>query len=225
MKSNIKILTIFIAVSSCAYTQISDSLIDIYALKGVEVHDKMYEWRYNNMLRKVKRVYPYALYAKILLQQYKEDVEELSKKRQIKKYGKTALDKLKDEFKYTLRNMYTSEGQLLMKLIHRETGKTVYEIIEKFRGGGSAGFYNLIGKFFDQDLKSTYNPKKDWLTERVIQDILSGKHNLDKMNLLTKDEFKTIKKQERAEDKAYKKAQRKRRKAKRKLEKTKKKQE
>lgn len=198
------------------YAQSNDSLIDIYALEGVAVKDRMYEWRYKMMLEKVKKVYPYALYAKSLLLQYNKDVKKLSKKRQIKKYGKTAMEKLEDDFKYTLKNMYTSEGKLLMKLINRETGQTVYDIIKKFRGSGSAGFYNFIGKFFDQNLKSVYDPKKDWLTERVIQDVLAGKYKLNDMNLLSKGEFKTIKKEERLADKKLKKRNRAQKKAKRK---------
>jgi hypothetical protein len=152
------------------------------------------------------------VYAKSLLDRYNEDVKELTKERQIKKYGKTALEKLKEDFEYTLKNMYTSEGNLLMKLINRETGITVYDIIDKYRGKGAAGFYNIIGKVFDQNLKATYNPKKDWLIERVLQDIFAGKYSLYKMDLLTKEKFKTIRKEEGIQKKKYKQEQKKQKK-------------
>jgi hypothetical protein len=200
------VVVLFIVLSVKA--QESDSLLKVYALNGVEVHDLLYEARYKQMLEKVRKIYPYALYAQKLLEQYNADVKNLTKNAQIKKYGRTALDELKEKFKYTLRNMYTSEGELLMKLIYRETGETVYDIIKKFRGGSSAGFYYFMGLFFDQNLKIEYHPKQDWLIERVIKDIQSGKYTLYEMDLLDKLEYKSIRKSEKKKQKDLKKAYR-----------------
>jgi len=204
LKKTLFIILIFLSSFPVIYSQEEDSIMGIFPLKGVEVKDPSYERQYQYTLEKVRKIYPYALYAKSLLDRYNEDIKELTKERQLKKYGKTALEKLKEDFEYTLKNMYTSEGNLLMKLINRETGITVYDIIDKYRGKGAAGFYNVIGKLFDQNLKVTYDPKKDWLIERVLQDILAGKYSLYEMDLLTKEKFKAIREEERLQRKKYK---------------------
>ncbi|MEO9257330.1 MAG: DUF4294 domain-containing protein [Crocinitomicaceae bacterium] len=203
-KKTLFIILIFLSSFPVIYSQEEDSIMGIFPLKGIEVKDPSYERQYKYTLEKVRKIYPYALYAKSLLDRYNEDIKELTKERQLKKYGKTALEKLKEDFEYTLKNMYTSEGNLLMKLINRETGITVYDIIDKYRGKGAAGFYNVIGKLFDQDLKVTYDKKKDWLIERVLQDIFAGKYSLYEMDLLTKEKFKALREEERVQKKKYK---------------------
>lgn len=208
LKKTLYIILIFLTSLPVLYSQDEDTIMGIFPLKGVDVKDPWYELQYKYTLEKVRKIYPYALYAKSLLDRYNEDIKELTKERQLKKYGKTALEKLKEDFEFTLRNMYTSEGNLLMKLINRETGITVYDIIDKYRGKGAAGFYNVIGKLFDQDLKVTYDPKKDWLIERVLQEIFAGKYSLYEMDLLTKEKFKALREEERVQKKKYNKESR-----------------
>lgn len=187
------------------FSQNEDSMYVAYFKKDIEVVDPNYKRNYDYMLRKIKRVYPYAQYAKTLLDDYEKDVQELDKKRQIKKYGKTAHEKLMDDFEYVIRDMYVSDGKILMKLVYRETGHSVYDIIAKYRGKLKASWYSTVGKMFEQDLKATYHPdKEDWLIERIIKEIEAGKHKVNTLKLITKEEFKEIKKSDKARSKATK---------------------
>lgn len=123
-------------------------------------------------LKRVQKLYPYALYAADIINELEEELSGMSKKRQIKKTSKETQQKLFDEFNYMIKDLYRSEGKLLMKLIHRETGMTVDQIIVKYRGKLQATVYTSMAKMFQQDLTMTYDPKgKDRLTEKVIQDI------------------------------------------------------
>lgn len=133
-----------------------------------------------------------ALKAKQLIDNYERDLDDLKKNRKKKKYSKEAHQELKDEFSYNIRDLYQSEGDLLMKLIHRETGMTVHEIIKKYRGGMQSSLYNSMGKLWGHNLKDTYDANgDDWITEVVIQDILSGRISFDlKMDKLDKAAFK-----------------------------------
>jgi len=191
--------------NTTAFSQHEDSLYVAYFKKDIEVVDPNFKRNYDYMLRKIKRIYPYAQYAKSLLEDYEKDVQELDKKRQIKKYGKTAHEKLMDDFEYVIRDMYVSDGKVLMKLVYRETGHSVYDIISKYRGKLKAGWYSAIGKLFEQDLKATYNPEKeDWLIERIVKEVEAGKHKVSNLKLISKDEFKEIKKNDKARSKAAK---------------------
>ena len=79
-----------------------------------------------------------------------------------------------------------------MKLVYRETGMTVNEIIKKYRGGVQNTIYTGMAKLWGQDLNATYDPNgEDWITEVVINDIETGKISFDKeMKKLDKAGYK-----------------------------------
>jgi hypothetical protein len=168
-----------------------DTIYGIVLKPAVEIRDPEFLKNYNRMVYKMKRIYPLARHAKKLFEDYEKDVATLDKKRQIKKYGKTAYEKLMDDFEYIIRDMYVSDGQLLVKLINRETGMTVFDIIKKYRGGVKATYYQSVGFFFDQNIKTEYKPDgEDWLIELVAKEIEAGKHKTHPIQLLTKDQYK-----------------------------------
>lgn len=71
--------------------------------------------------------------------------------------------------------MYASQGMLLMKLMDRETDKTSYELIKKYRGKITANFWQFIAKLFKNDLKEEYDASdKDKIIERVIKLVEAG---------------------------------------------------
>jgi hypothetical protein len=202
--------------STHAQHEDQDTIYGLVLKPVVEIVDPEFQNKYRRMVYKMRRIYPLALHAKALFAQYEKDVVELDKKRQIKKYGKTAHDKLMSDFEFIIRDMYVSDGQLLTKLIHRETGMTVYDIVKKYRGGVQATWYQGLGKFFDQNIKTTYEPEKeDWLIEYVAKEIEAGKHKLYPVEILTKEEFK----KKQAKQKELSKALKKKRKEKKKEEK------
>ena len=169
---------------------------DIRYLKELyiqEMHvDKNFSQKYRIQLNRLRAAYPLALKAKNLIIEYEEDLNKINKKRKKRKYSKNAHKSLKDEFNYNIKDLYRSEGTLLLKLIHRETGMTVYELIKKYRGKLNASIYNSIGKLWKHNLEITYNKYgEDWITEIVIQDILSEKINFNfKTKKIDKQEYK-----------------------------------
>ncbi|MCH2230445.1 MAG: DUF4294 domain-containing protein [Crocinitomicaceae bacterium] len=172
--------------------------------------DKNFGRKYKSQLHQLKAVYPLALKAKQLIDDYEKDLEDLKKNRKKKKYSKEAHQHLKDEFTYNIRDLYQSEGDLLMKLIHRETGMTVHQIIKKYRGSFQSTMYNSMGKLWGHNLKDTYDAKgEDWITEVVIQDIESGRISFEKeMKKLDKNEYKDSMKSYRQNKKNGRKARR-----------------
>jgi hypothetical protein len=66
--------------------------------------------------------------------------------------------------------MSISQGQLLVRLIDREIGKTSYSIIKDYRSGIAAGFWQGVAKLFNQNLKNRYDPSgEDKNTEQLVQ--------------------------------------------------------
>ena len=68
--------------------------------------------------------------------------------------------------------MSRTEGQILVKLIHRQTGKTAFNLIKELRSGWRAFWYNTTASMFDISLKREFDPlneKEDYLIEDVLQ--------------------------------------------------------
>ena len=71
--------------------------------------------------------------------------------------------------------MTASQGQMLMKLIDRESGVTSYDVIELYKGSLAANFWQGMAKMFGNDLKAEYDGNdKDKITERIILLVESG---------------------------------------------------
>lgn len=177
-------------------------------LREVDVHSRDYQQKYNKQLRRVRKVYPLALHAAELVRQFDADLDTIDSKRQQKKYSKQAHEMLKDDYTFVIRDLYVEEGILLMKLIHRETGMTVAEIIRKYRGKMRSELYDNLGKIWEQDLDIKYDATgADKITEAVIRDIQLEKIDFDPApHLVTKEEYKVSRKQYKIDKKASKKA-------------------
>lgn len=207
MKNITFILTVFVLfISSCLYSQVEEDSIELHLTIREMYTSKNFVNEYNRELKKVRKVYPMALKAKALIDQYEKDLIEIEKQRKKKKYSKEAHDELKEQFTYSIRDLYISEGNLLMQLVHRETNLTVNQIIKKYRGDVQAVVYKGMGSMFEQDLDAKYDPEGvNKMTEIVIQDILSGQVEFNpEMDALTKEEFKKTQEEYRERKKATK---------------------
>jgi hypothetical protein len=181
-----------------------------------EMHvEKNFDIKYQNALNQIKRVYPLALQAKSYLMEFEKDLADIEKKRKQRRYGKVAHKKLKNEFIYDIRDLYIGEGIMLMKLVHRETGSTISEIVSKYRGNLHSNAYESLGKIWEQDLNIKDEPDgEDWITEVVIQDIIAKRIDFNwDVTPLNKEEFRVSQKEYKAKYREYKKIKRKTKKA------------
>lgn len=205
-KVNFILSLLSILISVPAFSQVEEDSIPLYLEIREMSTDRDFGRKYKRELDKVRKVYPMALKAKALIVQYEKDLAEIAKDKKQKKYSKEAQKDLKEQFTYSIRNLYVSEGNLLMELVHRETGMTVNQIIRKYRGDFQATVYEGMGNLFDQNLDATYDAEgKNQLTEIVIQDILNGDIEFNpEMDVLTKEEFRKTQQEYRAAKKQTK---------------------
>ena len=129
---------------------------------------------YYSLTRKVRRVYPYVREAALRMDSVNRQLEGIDKKRQRKKYTKQYQKYLEERFEPELRKLTRSEGQILSKLIYRETGMPVYDIIKTYRNGLSARFWSMTAWWYDIDLKRPYDPLND-PEDQLIENILIRK--------------------------------------------------
>lgn len=128
--------------------------------------------RYYILSRKTRKVYPYAKMAAERLQTMNKRLAELKGKKQRRKYTKRIQKYIEGEFSDRLKKLTRTEGQILIKLIHRQTGITAYKLVKDLRTGVKAFMYNTTASFFDISLKKEYNPYKieeDYLIEDILE--------------------------------------------------------
>lgn len=108
--------------------------------------------------RRVMKVYPYAKIAADRLSLLNANMAKLKTDKEKKKYARIVQQYLEDEFEQKLKNLSRKDGQILIKLIYRQTGHTAYDLIREQKSGWKAWYSSKIAKMFSLDLKGTYSP-------------------------------------------------------------------
>ncbi len=127
--------------------------------------------RYLILKRKVKKVYPYAKLAADTLLELNKSLTDIRKKRHRRKYIKAMQKYFEERFTPELKKMKRSEGRILIKLIHRQTGSTMYDLIKEYRSGVKAFLYERTARLFKMSLKDTFRPEEeyqDYLIEYIL---------------------------------------------------------
>ena len=152
---------------------------DVPEVKVLAFKDKQEHKKYNILKRRVLKVYPFAMSAKEKLLSIQKGLDSIPKRRHKKRYTKEVAKWVKEEYAHRLKNLSMSEGKILVKLIYRETNTTSYEIVKSYRGKFNAFFWQTMAKFWDNNLKTKYDPvnnREDMLIEHIlIQAKLEGK--------------------------------------------------
>ena len=135
--------------------------------------DKQEKNSYLLLKKRVLKVYPYAIIAKQRLDKINLALDTIPKRRKKKRYIKEVTKWIKNEYSDRLKSLTMKEGQILVKLIYRETNFTTYDIVRFYRGRFNAFFWQTMAKFWDNDLKKDYNPKnnrEDMFIEYIIKE-------------------------------------------------------
>ena len=128
--------------------------------------------RYILLRQRTLRVYQYAKLAADRLNILTERLNQIKSKRKKRKYLRLIEDFIYDEFELELRKLSRSQGKILIKLIHRQTGNTTHQLVKELRNGWRALIYQTTASLFKLSLKDTYNPKEvyeDYLIEDILQ--------------------------------------------------------
>ena len=169
IKDSTQVEYIFIAGDSIPQTSIY--LDEVMLLDKLSFKDKAARRRYYILNRKTLKVYPYAKLAADRLNALNSKLKTLTKKREKKKYAKKVQKYIEEEFSEELKKLTKTEGQILVKLIHRQTGKTAFNLIKELRNGWRAFWYNSTAYLFNISLKREYDPnnvEEDYLIEDIL---------------------------------------------------------
>ena len=127
--------------------------------------------RFLLLQQRVIKVYPYAKTAADNLTQLNLNMDKFKTEREKKKYFKIVEGYLENEFEGQLKKLSRKQGQILVKLIYRQTGQSTYALVRDLKSGWKAFWASNTAKVFDIDLKTEYDPftvTEDFLIESIL---------------------------------------------------------
>lgn len=147
-------------------------LEEVYVFGKLEFPTYKDKLRYYILRRKTIKVYPYAKMAAERLSELNDSLGKIKRPRHRKRYTKKVQKYIEGEFSEELKKLTRTEGQILIKLIYRQTGKTAFHLVKELRSGWRAFWYSTTAKMFKISLKEEFKPElvqEDYLIEDILQ--------------------------------------------------------
>ena len=152
--------------------QSSIALKEVFVFGNLKFSDYDSKLRYYILRRKTIKVYPYAKLAAERLVELNDSISKIKKPRHQRRYTKKVQKYIEEEFSEELKKLTRTEGQILVKLINRQTGTTAFDLVKELRSGWRAFWYNTTAKMFKISLKEEFHPEsvhEDYLIEDILQ--------------------------------------------------------
>ena len=152
--------------------------------------DEAAKKRFLILQRRVYKVYPYAKTASERLTQLNKGMASLKTNKEKKKYFKITEKYITEEFEAQLKKLSRKDGQILVKLIHRQTGHTTFDLIKDLKSGFKAFVSNTTAKLFDINLKTEYDPmevNEDYLIETILTRAFKNKRLVEQKSAFAID--------------------------------------
>jgi hypothetical protein len=125
--------------------------------------------KYLKFRRYASIVYPYAKEV-IRIWRESEYASQHMSKREKKKKLKELDEQLTKEFETPLKNLTKLQGKILVKMIEKEIGQSMYTLIKEVKGGFNAFYWNQFGKLYSYDLDEGYVPGAYPILDVVLND-------------------------------------------------------
>ena len=158
------------------YTDEKDTM-PMISLQTVEINESMGEKgkgtrrRFTEMIHDVREVWPYARFFAKKMRRLDSTLKTLDARGDRKAFLEKEEKKLKDELKSQLKDLDYDQGRILIKLISRETDRTTYELIKRYKSGLKASMWQTAAKVFSMNLKETYEKQDEEALERILKAI------------------------------------------------------
>jgi len=127
-------------------------------------------YRIVTLRRDVERVLPYAEEAATLLQRLDADLAALDDKRERQALIKAREGQIQLKLEARLQQLTRQQGEIMVKLVERQTDRTVHEWMQAIKGKTAAFYWQNMAKMGGIDLKAVYDPTgADREIERILR--------------------------------------------------------
>ena len=115
------------------------------------------------------KVYPYAKEAIRIFRELEYASQHMSNRERKKKIAELE-EQLTKEFEEPLTNLTKLQGKIMIKMIEKETGQPIYNMIKELKGGFKAFYWNAFSKLYSYELKEGYNHGQYPILDAVLND-------------------------------------------------------
>jgi hypothetical protein len=184
MKKVIILFFAFLPVAAFAQTGmilsamiVGNDTFPAYELQDVVVvskrifKDQLEQYRFNQLKRNVMVVYPYAKEAGGIFRAINDTLSTIEKKKDRNKFVNKKEAELDRLFESDLKNLTVTQGEILTKLVARETSMSVYNLIREFKNPLSAFYWNKMSQFLGYSLRYEYDPQQEKDIELIVRSI------------------------------------------------------
>jgi len=164
----------FILVDEDSTVTMTDAidLDEVLVVSAYKFDSRSERRQYLILKRKTKKVWPYAVMASKRLTELQERLSKLESGYQKRKYTRIVQNYIEEEFTAELKKLTKTEGQILVKLMYRQTGETTFETVKELKSGWRAFWYNTTASLFNISLKEEFDPRKvkeDYFIEHILR--------------------------------------------------------
>lgn len=124
---------------------------------------------YNRLKYNVYKVIPYAKFAGNRYRQLQRDLATTADKKKQKEMMAACETEIKDLFNKQIKDLTITQGEILIKLVNRETGSTSYDMAKEIKGPFHAFMFQSIARIFGHNLKETYDSDQDRDIENILR--------------------------------------------------------
>lgn len=140
------------------------------AQKKIEKYDKL---RFH-----VHKVYPYAAGVAKLCKDIEVETAKMPNESARKDYLEKKQKELFKKYQDDIVKMSHFQGKILIKLIHRQTGNSLYSLIKDVKNSVTAFFYHGIGTVWGYNTKDDFDSTEDQLIEIFARELDNGGYNI-----------------------------------------------
>ncbi len=176
MKLAIVLVAGLLLISGAAQAQ-ADTML-LVKLPNVDVrreriwdndHDR---YRYNQTKYYVTTILPYLNAATRLFHEIDQKVNDGSiSKKERRRFIESKEDEMRDRFENEVKELNTTQGVLLIKLIARQTGVNVYSILQEFKNPMTAIKWQTWARVNGHNLNKRYNPGEEPMLEHIMESL------------------------------------------------------
>ncbi|MDB4904212.1 MAG: hypothetical protein JWQ63_3493 [Mucilaginibacter sp.] len=139
-------------------------IVDTRIFKSKADLDQFNRLRYN-----VLKVLPYARFAGQRYRQLQRELALTGDRHKQKELINACEAQIKELFNKEIKDLTISQGEVLIKLIDRETGNTSFAMVKDLKGGFNAFILQSAARIFGHDLKETYDPEEQKDIEAILR--------------------------------------------------------
>jgi hypothetical protein len=141
-------------------------IVDTRIFASAQDRANFYRLRYN-----VMKVLPYARFAGQRYRQLQRDLALTADKKKQKELVKACETEIKTLFNKEIKNLSINQGEILIKLVSRETGNTSYTLAKELKGGFNAFMFQSVARIFGHNLKQTYDREEQRDIESILESV------------------------------------------------------